>query len=291
MKNRTFTIMIVSKGRNAPINFNISGKSVYLAMAATILILLAIGTTLHTNRRLGEVAAKMPLVTEENIQLQAELDEMEDKLVNLIGQMEELEELSEDVRGFVSEIMPSAASLEESSEPPAVADDAEKTLGYLKERIPVKSQEMELLLEDVATVREKLEVTPNIMPAQGRITSPFGWRSSPFTGRNTFHSGIDIGGGNFGKPVLAAAAGRVVRARYQGGYGNLVIIDHGTYSTHYAHLRSFEVQAGDRVEKGKIIGQVGNTGYSTGPHLHFEIHKNGSPIDPLKMIETEAPRL
>jgi murein DD-endopeptidase MepM/ murein hydrolase activator NlpD len=113
-----------------------------------------------------------------------------------------------------------------------------------------------------------------IWPVNGPLTSPFGER----WGR--LHAGIDIGAG-FGTPILAAAAGTVIYAGWLGGYGNLVVIDHGGgLSTAYAHQQRIYVSGGS-VEQGQTIGEVGSTGYSFGPHLHFEVRIGGSPVDPL----------
>ena len=114
-----------------------------------------------------------------------------------------------------------------------------------------------------------------IWPVSGPITSPFGMRWG------SLHPGIDIGV-PMGTPIRAAAAGHVVLASYDGGYGNLVVIDHGnSLATAYAHQSAMAVTVGQFVEQGQVIGYVGSTGFSTGPHLHFEVRVNGTPVDPL----------
>ena len=106
-------------------------------------------------------------------------------------------------------------------------------------------------------------------------------RVHPVTGVYKLHTGIDIPA-TTGTPIRAAESGQVITASYQGAYGNCVIIDHGNgYSTLYGHQSSIAVSVGDTVTRGQTIGYVGSTGYSTGPHLHFEIRVNGSPQDPL----------
>jgi len=114
-----------------------------------------------------------------------------------------------------------------------------------------------------------------IWPVSAPITSSFGWR----WGR--MHEGLDLGAG-FGTPIRAAAAGTIINAGWLGGYGNLVVIDHGRgISTAYGHQSSIAVGNGQSVSQGQVIGYVGSTGYSTGPHLHFEVRVNGSAADPL----------
>lgn len=121
-------------------------------------------------------------------------------------------------------------------------------------------------------------------PVSGIITSPFGWRENPFGGGPEFHQGLDIAAA-LGTPVVAAAAGTVIMAQWYGGYGNYVLIDNGNhYSTGYGHLNAIYVARGQYVQRGQAIGAVGSTGYSTGPHLHFEVRIDGKPVDP-------APRL
>src|SRR5207247_858832 len=114
-----------------------------------------------------------------------------------------------------------------------------------------------------------------IWPVSAPVTSPFGWR----WGR--MHQGVDIGGSS-GTPIHAAAAGKVIFCGWDGGYGNLVVLDNGgTLATAYAHQSSIAVACGQDVSQGQVLGYVGSTGHSTGPHLHFEVRINGNPVDPL----------
>lgn len=123
-----------------------------------------------------------------------------------------------------------------------------------------------------------------IKPIQGRITSPFGWRTHPIFNSKSFHSGVDIGGPNYG-PIRASNSGKVIYSGWYGGYGKVVIIEHGVVngkpvSTLYAHMSTIKAINGQKVSKGDIIGYEGTTGYSTGPHCHFEVRVNGQPNNP-----------
>lgn len=121
-------------------------------------------------------------------------------------------------------------------------------------------------------------------PVRGPITSPFGMRTDPVTGNYQLHSGIDIGA-DYGTPITSSADGNVIFAGWYGGYGYAIIIDHGGgYSTLYAHCSAMYVSANQPVRRGQVIGAVGATGWATGPHLHFEIRRNGVPIDPLSRL-------
>jgi murein DD-endopeptidase MepM/ murein hydrolase activator NlpD len=126
-----------------------------------------------------------------------------------------------------------------------------------------------------SSVRSQASSSGYIWPAHGVLTSSFGWR----WGR--MHEGIDIAVGN-GTPVVASASGTVIVAGWMGGYGNLVVIDHGNgVSTAYGHNTGVTVGVGQSVAQGQLIAYSGNTGHSTGPHIHFEVRINGSPVDPL----------
>jgi LysM repeat protein len=115
-------------------------------------------------------------------------------------------------------------------------------------------------------------------------TSKFGMRSDPLTGEQRMHRGMDFKA-KYGVEVFASAGGRVSFAGVSGGYGNLIILSHGNaYNTYYGHLSKIEVKQGQKVRRGQRIGRVGATGRVTGPHLHFEIRKNGKAIDPLPLI-------
>jgi len=130
----------------------------------------------------------------------------------------------------------------------------------------------------------KMGSTPTIWPTRGYISSAFGYRKSPFTGLRDFHKGLDIAA-RIGTPIKATAHGEVTFAGKKGSYGNLVVIDHGHgMVTRYAHMDTIAVKRGDSVKRGNIIGEVGNTGRSTGSHLHYEVHLNGVPVNPQRYI-------
>ena len=120
-----------------------------------------------------------------------------------------------------------------------------------------------------------------VWPTSGPITSPFGYRIHPIFGTQIYHSGIDIGV-DTGTPIVAADSGVVIEAGWLGGYGYAVVIDHGNgLSTLYGHNSDLAVSPGQSVQQGQVIAYAGSTGYSTGPHCHFEVRVDGSPVDPM----------
>jgi murein DD-endopeptidase MepM/ murein hydrolase activator NlpD len=129
-----------------------------------------------------------------------------------------------------------------------------------------------------------LSSTPSIAPVRGILTDGFGGRSDPFTGEAGQHNAIDISSA-LGQAVRSPADGIVVKAEWANGYGNVIFISHGYgYSTRYGHLSGFAVHPGQHVKRGDVIGYVGSTGRSTGPHLHYEVRVNNTPVNPLEYI-------
>lgn len=140
------------------------------------------------------------------------------------------------------------------------------------------------LLDRLEGQRNLLASTPAIRPTDGWMTSRFGHRVSPFTGRKEFHKGLDIANRK-GTAILATANGIVSYAGKKGPMGNVLVIDHGHgMITRYAHLNEALKKRGEKVKRGDIIAQMGNSGRSTGPHLHYEVHLNGVPVNPATYI-------
>lgn len=133
-----------------------------------------------------------------------------------------------------------------------------------------------------------LSSLPTSWPVRGYIGSPFGSRTDPVSGGREFHEGLDISA-PYGSQILSPADGVVLFNGAQRGYGYCIVIAHKYgITTRYAHLSSMAVKVGDRVKKGEILGYIGNTGKATGPHLHFEVHINGKPVNPMRFLGTEA---
>ncbi|WP_334073620.1 MULTISPECIES: M23 family metallopeptidase [Paenibacillus] len=141
-------------------------------------------------------------------------------------------------------------------------------------------------LKKARQTQRSISGTPTEWPTLSkRLTSNFGYRSDPFSGRASFHAGIDIAG-KTGDPVYAAGAGKVITTARDGSHGNYIVVEHpGGLQTWYLHLSQIGVSEGDSVKKGQEIGGLGSTGRSTGPHLHFEIVKQGEPVDPLPYLK------
>ncbi len=130
----------------------------------------------------------------------------------------------------------------------------------------------------------RANAAPNLWPVDGQVTASFGERIDPFNGEGAFHSGVDIGS-TYGHAVIAPADGVVIFADFMGGYGKALILDHGHgISTRYGHLSGFAVTPGQQVHRGDTIAYVGSSGRSTGPHLHYEVRINDTPVNPYKYL-------
>ena len=151
-----------------------------------------------------------------------------------------------------------------------------------------QSQSLGTYINKTATDQTNMVASNFSKPIQGRITSPFGWRTHPIFNTKSFHSGVDIGGPNLGA-IRASNSGKVIYSGWYGGYGKVVIVEHGIINgkpitTLYAHMSSTAVSKDQKVTKGQVLGYEGTTGYSTGPHCHFEVRVNGQPNNPLNYI-------
>jgi len=157
---------------------------------------------------------------------------------------------------------------------------------YINQNLKKLNSSVVNLYGEVVEKHQLLLSTPSIWPVRGWISSTFGIRNDPFNKTKKFHEGLDIAN-NPGTPIKATADGIVTFVGVNGGYGNIVIINHlNDIQTRYAHLQSYIVKSGQHVKKGQIIGYLGNTGRSSGPHLHYEVRKNLIPVNPkLYIIE------
>ena len=145
----------------------------------------------------------------------------------------------------------------------------------------IRQQDMMLMMREN---REFLSMMPSIWPAEGHLSSVFGARASPFTGQSTMHAGLDISN-RPGTPIIAPAKGTVTFSGWDGAYGHCIVISHGNgIATRYAHLLRSVVKEGQVVSRGDLIGHIGSSGRTTGPHLHYEVRVGGVPVNPMRYI-------
>ena len=210
-----------------------------------------------------------------------------DKNAQLVNEkIKGLDELEEKVRRMVglSTSTPSRGNVSRDIRGESNISYDNETTAELISEIDQKTQNLQDLISKVAARLDYLNSIPSVYPVYGTTTSSFGTRKSPFGYGSEFHPGIDISV-PVGTPVKAAGKGVVTYAGWLSGYGNVVIIDHGYgIQSVYGHNSQILVKVGQTVKRGDIIAKSGNTGRSTGPHVHFEIRVNGNPVDPMKYL-------
>lgn len=227
--------------------------------------------------------------------LQLEMVSISEEATQIRSELEELRKLEEDIKrltkiGTPSDRAASAVSPSGKGGPPLSVDDdrlAEAAAATHESLLEVRRRmsDVSVRLTQIKSALEEKEyleqITPNIWPVTSRlISSGYGVRSDPFTRRPSFHSGLDIAG-DYGDPIVATARGTVADTGWNGQYGNYVILNHTRgIRTVYMHLSRVSIRMGEQVAKGQTIGRVGSTGRSTGNHVHYEVQRNGKPVNP-----------
>ncbi len=240
-----------------------------------------------------QLAQQKSQLRELRARLEAELDALALRLGNLRAHMLRLDAVGErlvkkgklDEKEFDFRHEPPLGGAGEGAAKGATALDISNELERLGRDLQDREHKLELLEELLMQRELNQQVRISGRPVKrGWISSVYGYRTDPFTGKKRFHRGIDFAA-EAGSEVLAVAAGVVVFSGREQGYGNVVEIRHaGGYITHYAHNRENLVKVGDRVEKGETIAILGSTGRSSGPHVHFEVRRDGKIINPARFI-------
>jgi murein DD-endopeptidase MepM/ murein hydrolase activator NlpD len=243
---------------------------------------------------------RLALLQKENARHQDQISSLTEKLLIIQTKLTELNEFDKKVRTLVN-LEPSRANPHligmGGSDPAGLSSSVaaeklnqrmvrsmHKSIDEIETEISVQLHERELLLSFLGKQKSLLASTPSIWPAKGWVSSEFGYRQSPFTGEKEFHKGLDICSRK-GSPIISPANGVVGSIETDPGYGKMVVINHGHgLITRYAHLDKVTVKKGQAVLRGQEIALVGNTGRTTGPHLHYEVYLNGVPVNPLRYI-------
>ncbi|WP_008312696.1 M23 family metallopeptidase [Leptolyngbya sp. PCC 6406] len=269
-----YTILITRAGHQ-PIALQFRPWPVVLALGILASLPIAwVASLVYSN---GQLSQRNQSLTETANEVLTELD-------SLNAEVQDLQERAGLPNGEPS---PPPAQIE-SQGGIAGEVEAETLFSLAQSRLPrlssqIQSEVRPALEETLAEEEAREEAFPSAKPIRGEVevSSEFGLRPNPFSGRSyEFHNGIDFRGA-IGTPIYATAKGVVVKAVQSGGYGKHVVIDHGYgYETLYAHLSKIDVEVGDRVQRGKVIGALGNTGRSSGPHLHYSIYRKGQAVNP-----------
>ena len=249
------------------------------------------------------IKAKVPQLTElqkENVLQKEQILYMARRIDQVTEEMNELRKLDHKLRVMVN--LETGEGDEQfkgvGGSDPALLDPKKTLTKVDRELVRAMHRSLDNLNSDINSSKEDktglqeflenqkmlLASTPSIRPTKGWLSSRFGYRISPFTGKKEFHKGLDIST-RMGAPIVASADGTVSFTGWDRGYGRVVVIKHGYgLKTKYAHLKKSLVKKGQYVKRGETIGLVGNSGRTTGSHLHYEVHLNGVPVNPLRYV-------
>ncbi|MEQ6388427.1 peptidoglycan DD-metalloendopeptidase family protein [Bacillaceae bacterium S4-13-58] len=286
----SWTIIVMSGAEKRSLTFKIPKLLVASLLLMFFSISIGLFTTYNYADQLGQKNAELSKELEGKLSELTAIQEDQDSLilqaVKTQEKIEQLEQLENQMNVIVTSLDSNGMGGEEIKiEQLSLSDEADgqiKQYASIESRLPDLVKQYENTLAELETVQKDLTVIPSIWPTTAnRISSDFGARHDPFTSVSAIHEGIDVAG-PYGTPIFAAADGIVIYSARRGSYGNLIIIKHNNqYTTKYGHLNKSLVDVGDKVTKGQLIAEMGSTGRSTGPHLHYEIIKDGKNIDPM----------
>ncbi len=288
MTRKQHTIIVVPHARARFRQFQVTSRllwSVATAVSLSLLLGVVFGVlwlqSVRKNREVTSLVAENQDLRGRTKSLNAKLESLE----KVLAEFEERTRRLSIVAGLSGSPDPGTGGVGGLTALPA--DDVRHTEAVLEEasrRGLLLSGRLGEVENRLSLQADQLALTPTLAPALGVLTAGFGLRADPFTGRPDFHPGIDISSPK-GSRIVAPASGTVVRVGWDQGYGRVVEIAHGFgIRTLFAHLEAPRVAEGQRVRRGDLVGVVGSTGRSTGPHLHYEVQVAGKPVDPLDYV-------
>lgn len=308
MVNRHFTLLIVPGESGKSLRWRVSQRTFFYSMLIGLLLTLcSVFLAIHYVQLLTEskeleiLRSKSKHLSHQLQTAKRKIDEIDVRLLELDRmdkKIRALTSLSDESRGLAMDPLPEPNTYSKTriTPPRSLASsfsglnlDIDAAImaskfDMLDSSSRKQGKSLSNLLVYIRKQKSLLSITPSIWPARGWVSSRFGARVDPFTGRHTMHHGIDIAA-RLGSKIVAPANAIVRFVGINGSYGRLVVLDHGNgVLTHYGHLNDTFVRIGDEVSRGQRIAEVGNSGKSTGPHLHYEVRRNGVPVDPRRYI-------
>lgn len=293
---REYTIKIIpNQGENVKtirLSANLLKYGAASLAAAALLFVGAFSYATYSNYNISSKSGEIDELRQVNNIQQEQLLQLSQKANGLQEQLDKLEEMESELRQLSGAAAPETGGNHDGQGGPypvvqADVDSVSSALNSLEQRIAERRQSLEQLKASMANTPYSSTgfamsvTTPSIWPAAGDVSSPFGMR----WGGSDYHPGIDIAN-DYGTPICATADGVVTVAGWNsGGYGNMVDIDHGNgITTRYGHAQQVVVSAGQTVKRGQIIAYMGSTGFSTGPHVHYEVRISGQAVNPVNYL-------
>lgn len=296
MWRNKLTLMLIPGAAGILKQLRIPVAAIYLGIGVVVSLMFSslffsaqFFTDKVTDKELEQLRAENLQLKDRYEQMRWYLAEVEDRYRELVEKevhlrsIFDLPEIEPQQRqlGVGGPVPPAAASMSQAGAM-AVATEVE-----VDRLLKLSEFELEKYAEVEASLlglKDRLNHTPSIWPAKGWVSRGYGMKYDPFTGYRQMHRGLDIAN-HRGTPIIATADGRVASVGRNSGLGKIVALDHGYgFRTRYAHLSEIKVKRGQAVRRGDVIGLMGSTGYSTGPHLHYEVIRNGKTLNPVKYI-------
>jgi murein DD-endopeptidase MepM/ murein hydrolase activator NlpD len=295
MPKRFFTVLILPDATSTAHKVHVTRTALTILSAAAVIAILAFGFFIYQYVSLNVHVLELKRLRQEA----GERTQFAAKVTELEGELTRLRELDRSLRVAAGlDKTPRAGDVQGGAEGVSrlalmdaleqrsgrLADAMGRDLEVLGQEIVSREQSLTELKRYLEDKRSVLNSTPTIAPVHGLVTAGYGYRRSPFTGQREVHEGLDIAA-PYGSPVVAAADGIVTFVGPLAAYGHVVFVNHGHgFATFYAHNSRYRVNEGQTVRRGDVLAHVGNSGRTTGPHLHYEVHVNGSIVNPLKYI-------
>ena len=307
MSNQSFTLIVVPDHHSEVRRFRLQKRTVIQALGALAVGVLALGVAGVHYVSVARDARENRSLRDENLALKGELKSIRERVEHIGGTLDRVERFDQKLRAITLLSDPqrnlAMGPVEANGLPAATSGDTQfarltanhenpRALAQKLDKLSAEATRQEQSLTELHAYfqdqKSLLAATPSVWPVRGWVTSDFGARQDPYTGERVMHAGLDIAGPH-GKEVIAPSDGTVVFAGLEGGYGNVLVIDHGYgIKTRYGHLAFIRVKPGEKVKRGQTIAGLGNTGRSTGPHVHYEVRVNGIAQSPRKFILDEG---
>ena len=292
MPNKNYTILLIPEGSHKVRRYMV-GRNWLYTVATTLSIVLLLGSFLLLDYfRTNVDRSELKRLRVQNQLQQNELREYANRLEDVRKEMVILAQNDAKMRALAQIGHPTGApeniqvGIGGPVDAPPESDmtNLQQQIDQIRASIDLRRESQEEVRGFLTEQSSLFSSKPSGWPARGWLTSAFGFRQSPFSNQRTMHEGIDIAA-RIGTPVYATAAGIVSQAQSENGYGKLVVIDHGYgYKTFYGHNSKLIVKVGQRIKRGDLLAASGNTGSSTGAHVHYEVRLNGVPLNPRKFI-------
>jgi len=300
MVSKKSTILFLPRGSHKVRKITISRSAMFTFLFFIFMILLSVSWLTTDYIKIKNKIPELQYLKKENSFQKTHIIALSKKINHINQNMAKLQEFERKLRimtnlepskqqeellavgGSNTSTLASGYQLEEAHK--GLVQQMHKSLEALETKTEIASISQSQLNDFLKEQKSILACTPSISPTDGWFSSGFGYRISPFTNQREFHKGIDIAT-RIGTPIITPADGFVVHVGKEGNFGKMITINHGyNLQTRYGHLSKYRIKKGQYVKRGQIIGEVGNSGRCTGPHLHYEVLLSGVPVNPLRFI-------